>query len=211
MHDFCRILLQDYSRSKHEARRHNAYVWNQMRYLSSRIGLSLKSDTLQRLERLEKRVRISDSKRLAAYEGNLIIEMVKRLSENHDVECEITGNDPEASKKKLVGAAETLIKKFGTAKKINGRVTENESEVNNKWQRATGFLPKYMSAVKNFEKKVEARNVLVRETAGQLAQLLMEDQHFDTHNYHYIGGLIQFLLNRTVEEMAAEEDMEERI
>ena len=57
-----------------------------------------------------------------------------------------------------------------------------------------------------FEKKIEVRNVLARETAGQLAQLLVEDQHFDTHNYHYLGGLIQFLYNRTVEEMAAEED-----
>ena len=180
-----------------------------MRYLSSRIGLSLKSDTLQRLERLEERARISDSKRLAAYEGNLIIEMVKRLSENHGIESEIRGNDPEASKKKLVGAAETLIKKFGTAEKINGRVTENESEVKNKWQRATGLLPKYMWAVKTFEKKIEARNVLARETAGQMAQRLMEDQHFDTHNYHYLGGLIQFLYNRAVEEMAAEEDMKD--
>ena len=46
-----------------------------------------------------------------------------------------------------------------TAKRINGRVIEDESEVNNKWQKATGLLPKYMSAVRNFEKKVEAKNV----------------------------------------------------
>ena len=135
--------------------------------------------------------------------------MVKRLSKNHNIESEIRGNDPEASKKKLVGAAETLIRKFGTARKINGRATENESEVNNKWEKATGLLPKYMSAVKNFEKKVEARNMLAHKTAGQLAQLLMEDQHFDTHNYHYLGGLIEFLYNRTVEEMAAEEEMKD--
>ena len=158
---------------------------------------------------MEKRVKISDSQRLAAYKGNLIVEMVKRLSENHDVESEIRGNDPEASKKKLVEAAEILIEKFGTAKKINGRVTEDENEVNNKWQKATGLLPKYMSAVKNFEKKVEARDVLAHETAGQLAQLLMEEQHYDTHNYHYLGGLIKFLYGRTVEEMAAEEDIKD--
>ena len=53
-------------------------------------------------------------------EGNLIIEMVKKLSNTHNVESEIRGNDPEASKKKLVGAAESLISMFGTAKESRG-------------------------------------------------------------------------------------------
>ena len=42
----------------------------------------------------------------------------------------------------------------------------------------------YMDAVRKFEKKVEARNILAHETAGQLAQLLMEQEQFGGHDYH---------------------------
>lgn len=83
---------------------------------------------------LKKRLRVSDEKRLAAYEGNLVIEMVKGLSNTHNVESEIRGNDPEASKKKLVGAAETHISMFGTAKKVNSHTKETEEDVDLRWR-----------------------------------------------------------------------------
>ena len=175
-------------------------------FLSSLTFYKLQDDLCTRLGRLENRLRVSDTKRLAAYEGNLVIEMVKRLSDNHDIEAEIKGNDPEACKQKLVGAAETLIKRFGTAKKVNSHDTESEKDVEHNWETATGLLPKYMKAVRTFEKKVEARNILAHKTAGQLAQLLMEAEHFETHNYYYLGGLIMFLYGKTVGEMAREED-----
>ena len=162
-----------------------------------------------KLEHLQKRVTTSDSKRLTAYRGNLIIEMVKRLSDKHNIESEVKGNDPEACKQKLVRAAETLMNDFGTPKKKDGRVMESEEDVKRNWQEATGLLPKYMSALKKFEEKVEARKVFAHETAGQLAQLLMEKEHFETHNYHYLGGLIRFLYGKTVEEMAKEEDIKD--
>ena len=135
--------------------------------------------------------------------------MVKKLSNTHNVESEIRRNDPEASKKKLVGAAETLISMFGTAKKIKGHTKETEEDVDVKWETATGLLPKYLDAVRKFEKKVEASNILAHETAGQLAQLLMEQEHFGGHDYHYLGGLIVFLYGKTVEEMAREEDLKD--
>ena len=135
--------------------------------------------------------------------------MVKKLSKRHNIESEIKGNDPEASKKKLVGAAETLINKFATAKKVRGHIKETDDEVDLKWETATGLLPKYIDAVRKFEKKVEAHNLLAHETAGQLAQLLMEREHFGGHDYHYLGGLIVFLYGKTVEEMAREEDLED--
>ena len=135
--------------------------------------------------------------------------MVKKLSVTHNIESDIRGNDPEVSKKKLVGAAETLINRFGTAKKVNGHVKETEEDVDSRWETATGLLPKYMDAVKKFEKKVEARNMLAHETAGQLAQLLMEEEHFGSHDYHYLGGLIVFLYGKTVEDMAREEDQKD--
>ena len=47
-----------------------------------------------------------------------------------------------------------------------------------------------MSALKKFEEKVKARNVSAHETAGQLAQLLMEEEHYESHDYHYLRGLI---------------------
>ena len=175
--------------------------------------MSLKSDTLQeynaRLKHLEERFKKSDSKRLAAYKGNLIIEMVKRLSDKHNIESKIRGNDPEACKQKLVRAAQTLINEFGTAKKKDGHVMESEEEVKRNWQTATGLLPKYMLALKKFEEIVQARNVFAHETAGQLAQLLMEKEHYKSHHYHYLGGLISFLYGKTVEEMAEEEDLKD--
>ena len=63
-----------------------------------------------------------------------------------------------------------------------------------------------MKAVRKFEEKIEASDVLAHKTAGQLAQLLMEKEHFKTNSYYYLGGLIMFLYGRTVEEMAVEED-----
>ena len=130
---------------------------------------------------------------MAVHEGNLLIEIVKRLSESHGIETEIGGNDPEASKKKLIEGA-------------NGHITETDAEIEIRWQAATGLSPKFMKAVRKFEEKVDASNILAYETAGQLAQLLMEEEHFKTHDYYYLGGLIIFLYGRTVEEMAAEED-----
>ena len=130
---------------------------------------------------------------MAVYEGNLLIEMVKRLSESHGIETEIGGNDPEASKKKLIEAAETLINKFGTAEEVNGHITETDTEIENRWQATTSLSPKYMKAMRKFEEKVEASNILAHETAGQLAQLLMEEEHFKTHKYYYLGDLIIFL------------------
>ena len=149
---------------------------------------------------------MSDTKRSAVQDGNLLIEIVTRLSESHDIETEIGGNDPEASKKKLIEGAETLINEFGTAEEVNGHITETDAELEIRWQAATGLSPKYMKAVRKFEEKVEASNILAYETAGQLAQLLMEEEHFKTHEYYYLGGLIIFLYGRIVEEMAAEED-----
>ncbi|KAK0508977.1 hypothetical protein JMJ35_008348 [Cladonia borealis] len=167
---------------------------------------SILSSHDSRLDRLEKRLRLSDTKSLAVYEGNLIIKLVKRLSDNHGIEAEIRGDDPESSKKKLVEAAETLINEFGTAKQVNGRIAETEAEVQSRWQAATGLSPKYMKAVAKFEEKVETSDVLAYETAGQLAQLLMEEEHFKTYRYYYLGGLVIFLYGSTVEEMAADED-----
>ena len=116
-----------------------------MRYVSSRIGLSLKSNTQQgltsRLERLEKRERISDSKLLAAYEGNLIIEMVKRLSENYDIESGIRGNDPEASKRNLLEqqkrSSKSLVrrrKSMGALQKMRARSITSGKELRDSCQ-----------------------------------------------------------------------------
>ena len=126
------------------------------------------------LDRLEKRLRVSDTKSLAVYEGNLIIELVKRLSDNHGFEAEIRRDDPEGSMKKLVEAAETLINKFGTSNQANGHNPETEAEIESRWQATTGLSPKYMKAVGKFEEKVVSSDVLSFETAGELAQLLME-------------------------------------
>ena len=71
----------------------------------------------RKLDCLEKQLRLSDTKSLAIYEGNLIDELVKSLSNNHGFEAEIRRDDPEGSMKKLVEAAETLINEFGTSKK----------------------------------------------------------------------------------------------
>lgn len=161
------------------------------------------------LAHLKRRLKDSDERRLTAYEGNLIIEVVKKLSDTHNVESEVRGNDMEACKKKLVGAAEALIKMFGTGRKANGHSTESQEHVNRKWETATGLSSKYMEAVRKFEKKVEARNIFAHETAGQLSQLLMEPEHFQGHHYHYIGGLIVFLYGKTIEEMASEEDVKD--
>ena len=165
-----------------------------------------RSQFRSRVDRLEKRLRVSDTKEFAVYEGNLLIEIAKRLSESHGIETEIGGSDPEASKKKPVAAAETLINKLGTAEEVNGHITKTDTEIDIRCQAATGLSPKYMKVVRKFEEKVEASNILAYETAGQLAQLLMEEEHFMTHKYYYIGDLIIFLYGRTVEETAAEED-----
>ena len=165
------------------------------------------------LDRLEKRFRLLDTKSLAVYEGNLIIELVKRLSDNHGIEAEIRRDDPEGSMKKLIEAAETLINKFGISKKVNGQNSETEAEIESRWQATTGLSPKYMKAVGRFEEKVESSDVLAFETAGELAQLLMEEEHFKTYRYYYLayryyylGDLVIFLYGGTVEDMAANED-----
>lgn len=174
--------------------------------LKTNIEQEIRSNFDSRLDRLEKRLGLSDTKSLAVYEGNLVIEMVKRLSDNHGIEAEIRRDDPESSMKKLAEAAETLINEFGTAKQVNGRITETEAKVESRWQAATGLSPKYMKAVRNFEQKVETSDILAYETSGELAQLLIEEEHFKTYDYHYLGGLIAFLHGRTVEEMPAQED-----
>ena len=66
-----------------------------------------------------------------------------------------------------------------------------------------------MKAVENFEEKLKSSDVQAFETAGELAQLLMEEEHLNTYRYYYLGDLIILLYGRTVEEMATDEDAQD--
>ncbi|KAL2047269.1 hypothetical protein N7G274_001288 [Stereocaulon virgatum] len=119
---------------------------------------------------------------------------------------EVKGKDPKASKKKLIGAAEALNQQIRNHEEGKGHAIENKRNVERNWETATGFPPRYMTAVTNLGKKFEARNILVHKTASQLARLLVEEQHPKIQNYHHLGGLLVFLYGRIVEEMAREVD-----
>ena len=67
-----------------------------------------------------------DERRLRAYEGNLLIGMVKKLKMEHKIDVEIRGNNEESSKAAVDPSSRELWATFGTVKKKTRSVVEND-------------------------------------------------------------------------------------
>ncbi len=143
----------------------------------------------------------NNERKLKAWAGNLLIKVVEKLQREQGTEVEGPGNDPKTSKKRLVNAAQVIWDKHGRIQKKKWIEVTNE-EADERWEKETGLKSKFRHCFDGFADKIDARNVLARETSRDFAKLLLRAQFYEEHEYIYYGELLFYVEGKTVEELA---------
>lgn len=140
-------------------------------------------------------------RRLHAMAGNLMIEFVEKLLLDLKLKAASKGNDPDASKTHLVDGADQIYEKFG---KPHPGEKEPYPQADAKWEKGTKMSKIYRRALKDFEKLLKARNEQAHETSNEFARLLLSKRFKDQHEHLYWGPLLEYVKDRTVEDLAKE-------
>jgi hypothetical protein len=133
---------------------------------------------------MEATLAANNKKELKAWAGNLLIKVVEKLQREQGIEVEGPGNDPKASQKRLVNAAQAIWDKHGTIQK-NKWIEETKEEADERWKKETCLKSKFRHFFDEFADKIDARNVLARETSRDFAKLLLRAQFYEKHEYIY--------------------------